>query len=53
MNAKNSTQLQCQQCKNINYITNKNAKKHPEKLDLHKYCNTCKASTSHRETKKK
>lgn len=53
MNAKNSIQLQCQNCKNINYITNKNTKKHPEKIDLNKYCKTCKHTTIHKETKKK
>ena len=53
MNAKNSVQLQCTECKNINYITNKNTKKNPEKLDLNKYCKTCKKTTAHKEIKKK
>lgn len=53
MNAKNSIQLQCQECKNINYLTNKNLKKNPEKLELNKYCNTCQKTTVHKEMKKK
>ena len=53
MNAKNSVQLQCTKCKNINYVTNKNAKKHPDKLTLNKYCNNCQANTEHKELKKK
>ena len=43
--------LECTQCKNRNYSTSKNKKKTTERLELKKYCSTCKAQTVHKETK--
>jgi large subunit ribosomal protein L33 len=43
--------LVCSECKNRNYSTTKNKKKHPEKLELKKYCRTCRTHTIHKETK--
>ncbi len=44
--------LVCTECKNENYITRKNKKVHPDRLELKKNCKKCKTSTLHREKKK-
>ncbi|MCU9931381.1 50S ribosomal protein L33 [Mycoplasmopsis felis] len=38
-------------CKMENYISKKNKKTHPEKVELNKYCSKCNAHTSHKEKK--
>jgi large subunit ribosomal protein L33 len=43
--------LACQECKRRNYHTKKDKRKHPEKLELKKYCKFCKKHTIHREAK--
>ncbi|MDE5599739.1 MAG: 50S ribosomal protein L33 [Ureaplasma sp.] len=53
MAIKRGIRLQCTDCKNINYLTRKNAKNNPEKLELNKFCNTCRSSTNHVEIKSK
>lgn len=53
MAIKRGIRLQCTECKNINYLTKKNAKNNPDKMTLNKFCNTCRKSTSHIEIKAK
>jgi large subunit ribosomal protein L33 len=43
--------LQCNDCKNRNYATTKNRRKHTECLETKKFCNTCRKHTVHREVK--
>lgn len=43
--------LACQECKNRNYITNKNRRNDPDRLELKKFCPTCRAQQVHRETR--
>ncbi|WP_153505541.1 50S ribosomal protein L33 [Cumulibacter manganitolerans] len=43
--------LACQECKNRNYITNKNRRNDPDRLELKKFCPTCRAQRVHRETR--
>jgi len=43
--------LACNGCKRRNYNTTKNKKKTTERLELKKYCPSCRAHTVHRETK--
>lgn len=43
--------LACTECKNRNYITKKNRRNSPDRLELAKFCPTCNASTPHRETR--
>lgn len=43
--------LVCSECKNENYRTQKNKRNTTERLELKKYCNICKASTTHKEKK--
>jgi len=43
--------LACAECKNRNYTTTKNKKTTPDKLELKKYCPTCRKHTAHKETK--
>ncbi|MGI6551267.1 MAG: 50S ribosomal protein L33 [Syntrophomonadales bacterium] len=43
--------MSCTQCKQRNYMTTKDKKKHPEKLELRKYCRFCNEHTVHKEGK--
>jgi large subunit ribosomal protein L33 len=43
--------LACMECKRRNYSTRKNKKKHPDRLELKKFCKFCRKQTAHRETK--
>ncbi len=43
--------LACQECKNRNYITKKNRRNDPDRLEMKKYCPTCNLHQLHRETR--
>jgi large subunit ribosomal protein L33 len=43
--------LACTECKERNYVTNKNKKNDPDRLELKKFCPRCKCVRGHRETK--
>ncbi|HEY8739864.1 MAG TPA: 50S ribosomal protein L33 [Candidatus Dormibacteraeota bacterium] len=43
--------LQCNDCKQRNYTTQKNKKNDPDRLELKKFCRWCRKHTAHRETK--
>jgi large subunit ribosomal protein L33 len=43
--------MACTECKQRNYSTTKDKKKHTDRLELKKYCKFCRAHTVHRETK--
>ena len=43
--------MACTVCKERNYITKKNRRNDPDRLDLNKFCPTCKKHTPHRETR--
>jgi large subunit ribosomal protein L33 len=43
--------LACQECKNRNYITRKNRRNDPDRLELKKYCPKDRRHTVHRETR--
>ena len=43
--------LACQVCKRRNYITRKNRRNDPDRLELKKYCPFDKQHTAHRETR--
>jgi large subunit ribosomal protein L33 len=43
--------LQCSDCKNRNYTTTKNKKKTTTRLELKKFCSTCRNHTVHREVR--
>lgn len=43
--------LQCTETGDRSYITTKNKRNHPERLELKKYCPRLKRCTLHRETK--
>ncbi len=43
--------LACSECKNRNYITSKNKKNTPDRLEVNKYCSHCKKHTLHKESK--
>ncbi len=43
--------LQCNDCKNINYLTSKNKKNTEGKLEINKYCPKCNKKTAHKERK--
>ncbi|GAB2506152.1 50S ribosomal protein L33 [Promicromonospora xylanilytica] len=43
--------LACVDCKERNYITKKNRRNDPDRLELAKFCPRCGKHTSHRETR--
>lgn len=43
--------LACQECKHRNYITKKNRRNDPDRLELMKYCPNCRCHRPHRETR--
>ena len=43
--------LECKTCRERNYTTTKNKKTTPDKLELKKFCSTCRKHTAHKETK--
>ena len=43
--------LACQECKHRNYITKKNRRNDPDRLELKKYCPNCRCHQPHRETR--
>ncbi|MDD4995381.1 MAG: 50S ribosomal protein L33 [Patescibacteria group bacterium] len=51
MSQENLIKLECADCKKINYYSKKNKKKLKERLQMKKFCKTCKKHTGHKETK--
>ena len=43
--------LACQECKERNYVTTKNRRNDPDRLELRKYCPRCRQPRQHRETR--
>ena len=43
--------MACTECKERNYITTKNRRNTPERLELKKFCARCGKQTVHRETR--
>ena len=43
--------MACVECKNRNYITKKNRRNDPDRMELKKFCPKCGKHTSHRETR--
>ena len=43
--------LACTECKERNYITKKNRRNDPDRLELKKFCPNCRRHTAHRETR--
>jgi len=52
MNKKPFVKMQCQACKKVNYFTRKTKKADEKKLELKKFCRSCKKHTPHKESKK-
>ena len=43
--------LACTECKERNYITKKDKRKHPDRMELRKFCSRCRIHRAHREVK--
>ena len=43
--------LACTECKRRNYVTKKNKRNNPERIEMNKHCKFCRNHTLHRETK--
>ncbi|MCB5223973.1 MAG: 50S ribosomal protein L33 [Candidatus Cloacimonadaceae bacterium] len=41
--------LACEDCKNRNYTTTRNKRKHPSRLELKKFCPNCRKHTLHKQ----
>ncbi len=48
---RNHITLACIECKERNYITEKNRRNDPSRMELNKYCSRCQRHTMHRETR--
>ena len=48
---RNNITLECTECHSRNYLTNKNKKTNPDRLEFNKYFKFCKKHTVHKETK--
>ncbi len=51
MSQDNMIKLECVDCKRINYHSRKNKKTLKDRLELKKFCSSCKSHTLHKETK--
>ena len=51
MSQDNLIRLECSECHRINYYSRKNKKTNKDRLELKKYCPSCKKHTLHKETK--
>lgn len=43
--------FKCTECGEENYIGTRNKRKHPEKMEIQKYCPRCNKKTAHKEKK--
>ncbi len=43
--------LKCTVCGNENYITTKNKRAHPDRMEIKKFCKNCNKMTAHKEKK--
>lgn len=43
--------LACTECKQRNYVSKKNKKNDPDRLEMNKHCKFCRKHTLHKETK--
>lgn len=43
--------LACTECKERNYITKKDKRKHPDRMEFKKFCSRCRIHRPHREVK--
>jgi large subunit ribosomal protein L33 len=43
--------LKCDDCGEENYIADKNKRKHPDRIEVKKFCPHCNKQTSHKEKK--
>ena len=41
--------LACEDCKNRNYTTTRNKRKHPNRMEMKKFCPTCRKHTLHKQ----
>ena len=41
----------CTECKNRNHYSQKNKKNNPDRIEMKKFCPTCKKHTVHKESK--
>ena len=43
--------LACTECKRRNYVTKKNKRNNPDRIEMNKHCKLCRKHTLHKETK--
>ena len=43
--------LECTECKRRTYVTDKNKRNNPDRLEIKKHCKFCNKHTIHKETK--
>jgi large subunit ribosomal protein L33 len=48
---RSSINLACTECRQRNYVTTKNRRNDPDRLELTKFCPRCRVRRAHRETR--
>ena len=51
MSQDNMIKMECTECKKVNYHSSKNKKTIKARLELMKFCKSCRARKAHKETK--
>lgn len=51
MSQDNAIKMECATCKRVNYHSHKNKKKLKARLEMSKFCESCKKHEPHKETK--
>ena len=51
VNMRENIIYRCNECGEENYIGTKDKKKHPDRVEINKYCSRCKKKTVHKEKK--
>jgi large subunit ribosomal protein L33 len=49
--ARENITFKCADCGEENYIGTRNKKKHPQRMEILKYCRICRKKTTHKEKK--
>lgn len=51
VNMREGITYRCSECGQENYIGDKDKRKHPDRLEINKYCKHCRKKTVHKEKK--
>jgi large subunit ribosomal protein L33 len=49
LNVRENIQFKCSECGEENYLGSRNKRKHPQRMEIRKYCPRCNKMTIHKE----